>query len=131
MIAVEIDHPRRLGDERPPDGIGERELDRAVAENVRDGISRQLVIDRDGHRTHAHDAEVGGNELEAILRENADARTAADAAAKEPARDRDAQRIEFERGELAHRPLLAQVDQGNSPAVPRQAQHIAEIAQIR
>jgi hypothetical protein len=33
--------------------------------------------------------------------------------------------------ELAHRRLVAQVDEGNALAVPRQAEHIAEIVQIR
>lgn len=105
--AVEVDGRHGIRHERSAYCVAEREFDAAVAEDVGDGRARQLVVDRHGDRPHAHDAEIAGDELDPVLRENTNPSAGPDTAALQTAADAVAQGIELKRGELPRSRLFA------------------------
>src|ERR1700722_14187640 len=99
-LLVESDRRHEFGNEILTWSIGERDFDAAVAEDVRDRLARQLVIDWYCNPTDAHDAEIACDKLGPILRQNTDPRARPHTSTQKSAADGLAQRIEFERGEL-------------------------------
>ena len=89
------------------------------------------MVDRHGDRPHAHDAEIAGDELDTVLRENADTGARPDTAAQEAAADGVAQGIELKRGELPCSRFITQIDDGATLAMRRKLQNIPEITRTR
>ena len=85
------------------------------------------MVDRHGDRPHAHDAEIAGDELDAVLCENADASARPDTATQGAAADAVAQGIEFKGGEVSCPRFIAQIDDGATLAMRRKLQNLPKV----
>jgi hypothetical protein len=107
-----------------PLAVDECKLDFTIAKHMRDGRRGELKIHRDRNRAHAHHAQICDDELEPILRNDADALTGAYAAIFEAPRSGHDQSIELQGGDFARLIRLTRID------VRRQPQDVAEIAKL-
>ncbi len=125
---IEIDDRHTAWNQPRMRGIHEGELDRAVAEHVRDGRRGKAVVDGYCDGAHAHGAAIGCHELEPVRRQDSDTGAGADPAAHEAPGARHDELIELRRGEGARLVATAQVEVRGPIRERRQSQDVAQIS---
>src|SRR5262249_54985033 len=100
-----------------------------VREDEMNGLARELEIDRHCDQARAHDAEIGGNELGAIGRENADAIPAREAALGQCTRHAIRHAVDLAIGEFARRLLAAEINDRDLVEVAIAPDEVAEIGE--
>ena len=108
--------------------IGEAECDGSIVDDVVDRFLRQLRIDGHRDQPRAHDAEVGGQDLRPVQRQDADAGAAREARLRELARDAHGHRVDRAVAVSPRRVRLAQVDDGDAVLVEAAVGQVAEVA---
>ena len=124
-MTVDIDARIALGHERDAFAIDEHRLGFAIFEHIRDRLCGQTKAHRHGHQTCAHDAQIGEQELDAVLRKDGHAIAAHQTAPQQPSRHRVGCDVQ-----LAERPLTRvrpQIDQADDIEHLVGGDHIAEI----
>ncbi len=99
--AAEADDREALRAIGPSREIAEQQLGAGVLQDEMDGLARKLEVDRDGNKSRAHDAVVGGEILGAIGGEDRDAVATHQPAPHKRARDAVRHRVELRVAELA------------------------------
>ena len=111
--------------------IAEHELCAGIADDEIDGLLRKPVIHRHSDQARAHDAEIGGDELDAVGRQDGDAITAGKAALGKAARDSHRHRIELGIAVFTRRLLAAEVNDRELGHVAVSTDQIAEVLEFR
>ena len=109
--------------------VAKHELRAAIFQDGVDGLAREAIIHRHGDKAGAHDAEIGGDELGAVHRQDGDAVAALQPPLCQRARHSHRHRIELGIGELARRGLPAQVDDRDLGEVAIARDQVAEIVE--
>src|SRR5262245_37169081 len=91
------------------------------------GLARKFEIHRHRDQAGAHDAEVSGNELRAIGRENADAVAAREAAPGQSTRDPVRHVVDLAEREFPRRLLATEIDDRDLVEIAVASDQVAEV----
>ena len=129
-IAAEMNRRQVGWNVRAARHIAEHQLCAGIAEDEMDGVAGEFEIHRHRNQARAHDAEIGGEVLGAIGREDGNAIATYEAALDQRAGDSVRHGVEPRVAELARDLLATEIDDGDLAQVAVASDEIAEVSEV-